>query len=121
MLQRCAVEKNVGPLDSLTERRHPTDTNDSDGARIRASLLARAGQSDKPCRRCGAAGALDGYFLSSAGSALVGFAIVALLFAGWADPARDLLYCAAAVILALLVFLGADRVHCRQCGAWDSR
>jgi hypothetical protein len=64
---------------------------------------------------------LDSYFLSPVASALVGVAIVALLFAGWADSARDLLYCGAAVILALLVFVGADRVRCQQCGAWDSR
>jgi hypothetical protein len=85
------------------------------------NLLAHAGRSDKACKRCGVAGALDNYFLSPTASALVGCAIVGLLFAGWADPARDILYCGAAVILALLVFVGADRVRCQQCGAWDSR
>jgi hypothetical protein len=105
----------------LTERRRLTETNGTDGAPRAARFLAPAGRSDKPCKRCGATGALDSYFLSPVASALVGVAIVALLFAGWADAARDLLYCGAAVILALLAFVLADRVRCQQCGAWDSR
>ena len=84
-------------------------------------LLAYAGKSENPCKRCGAEGALESYFLSPAASALVGLAIAALLFAGLTDSARDLLYCGAAVILAVLVFVRADRVHCQKCGAWDSR